>query len=320
MKFFPSDTTWSLTRLAAGAVLALGAGFTTGCADTDMAEESEHETLQLAVGDTSCCAEGEECYCRSEQPSITSRNGTYRVSRYTIPRSSQHGGGTVYYPGDVEGKFSGAVFCPPFTGSQMMYAAWGPFLASHGISLVTMDTRSVMDSVQSRGTQLAAMVAQYRGEATRAGSPINGKLDAQRIGTMGWSMGGGATWIAANKDKTLKSSISFAGHNLTGGGAGNSRATTVPSLQLAGQADTGILGGMGQSQGVYNIIPASTPKMLYVVRGVGHMSWGSPNAPTATAGGYMLAWEKAFLDGDQRWKALLKQKPANASEWKTNVQ
>ena len=319
-----NETSWPVARLAAGAHLLLrppcgDEGTSDDGFDTENAPLAQ-EAAAPAEGETAApagdCPAGAICHDATPSAS-TSRAGTHKVERYTIPRSSEHGGGTVYWPGDVE-SFSGAVYCPPLTGVQRMYADWGPFLASHGIALVTMDTRSTSDSVQSRGGQLAAMVKQFRGDATRSGSPIAGKLNPQRIGTMGWSMGGGATWIAAAKDPTLKSSISMAGHNATGGGAGNSRGTTVPSMQLAGQTDTTILGGMGQSQGVYGIIPESTPKILYVVRGVGHMSWGGPTAATASAGEMTLAFQKTFLDGDTRWKKFLV-KPANASEWKSNI-
>ena len=319
-----NETSWPVARLAAGALLLLGTacGDAGTAADEALDEVAETVTLGQEAAPPAEAAPAGDCpqgaICHDEAPSAsTSRAGSHKVERYTIPRSSEHGGGTVYWPGDVE-SFSGAVYCPPLTGVQRMYADWGPFLASHGIALVTMDTRSTSDSVQSRGGQLAAMVKQFRGEATRSGSAINGKLNPQRVGTMGWSMGGGATWIAAAKDATLKSSISMAGHNATGGGAGNSRGTTVPSMQLAGQTDTTILGGMGQSQGVYGIIPESTPKILYVVRGVGHMSWGGPTAATASAGEITLAFQKTFLDGDTRWKKFLV-KPANASEWKSNI-
>jgi dienelactone hydrolase len=312
-----NETSWPVARLAAGALLLLGAACGDAGTSADEGLETDYEEAkplaQEVAGD--CPA---DAICHDEAPSAsTSKAGSHKVEKYTIPRSSEHGGATVYWPSDVE-SFSGAVYCPPLTGVQAMYAQWGPFLASHGIALVTMDTRSTQDSVQSRGGQLAAMVKQFRGEATRSGSPINGKLNAQRVGTMGWSMGGGATWIAAAKDATLKSSISMAGHNATGGGAGNSRGTSVPSMQLAGQTDTSILGGMGQSQGVYGIIPESTPKILFVIRGVGHMSWGGPTAATAAAGEMTLAFQKTFLDGDTRWKKFLV-KPANASEWKSNI-
>jgi dienelactone hydrolase len=271
-----------------------------------------------ATGSGACCSDG-NCYCRGDAPTKSSAEaGPYKAESYTIARSSEHGGGTVYYPTDAEPPFAGAVICPPLTGVQAMYKDWGPFLASWGIVLVTMDTKSTQDSVQSRSVQLAAMVKQFRAEKDREGSALKGKL-GDRIGTMGWSMGGGATWIAAAKDPTLKSSISLAGHNATGGGANNSKGTMVPSMQLNGATDTSILGGLGQSDGVYDIIPETTPKLIYVVRDKGHFEWGGPKAAGPAAGEFVLAFQKTFLEGDARWKQFLLTKPANASTYKTNI-
>lgn len=41
---------------------------------------------------------------------------------------------------------------------------------------------------------------------------------------------------------------------------------------MNGATDTTILGGMGQSSGVYDAISDNIAKILYEVRGVGHMS------------------------------------------------
>jgi hypothetical protein len=299
-------------------------------ADTDAATALPATDATTATGDDAgptdpgpkgsgtCCPDG-ACYCRGDAPTKSSAEaGPYKVANYTLARSSEHGGGTVYYPMDAEPPFAGSVICPPLTGVQAMYKDWGPFLASWGIVLVTMDTKSTQDSVQSRSVQLAAMVKQFRAEKDREGSQLKGKL-GDRIGTMGWSMGGGATWIAAAKDPTLKSSISLAGHNATGGGANNSKGTTVPSMQLNGATDTSILGGMRQSDGVYDIIPETTPKLIYVVNGKGHFDWGGPKVAGAASGEFVLAFQKTFLEGDTRWKQFLLSKPANASIYKTNI-
>ena len=69
---------------------------------------------------------------------------------------------------------------------------------------------------------------------------------------------------------------------------------------MNGATDTTILGGMGQSSGVYDAISDNIAKILYEVRGVGHMSWMSPtNAGNASAE-MALAFQKTFLEGDRR--------------------
>jgi hypothetical protein len=238
-----------------------------------------------------------------------------------MPNVVGYGAGTVYYPTDAEPPFAGAVFCPPLIGVQMMYAQWGPFLASYGIVLETIDTYTTSDIVDTRATEQAAAVEQLRGENTRQDSPLFGKMSNNRVGIMGWSMGGGATWISASRDETLKSAISVAGHNMTSPAAMTcSGATKVPSMQLNGAQDTTILGGLGQSDGVYALIPETVPKLIYVTSLAGHMTWGGPNAAGGpNPGKFVLAFQKSFLEGDKRWIKFLLEKPEDATTFNTDI-
>ncbi|MBN1654708.1 MAG: hypothetical protein JXA30_13135 [Deltaproteobacteria bacterium] len=267
-----------------------------------------------------CCPDG-DCICRGEEPVASSNeNGPYQYESYVMPSPQGYRAGTVYYPTDAEPPFAAAVFCPPLTGVQIMYAAWGPFLASWGIVLETIDTITPADIVDSRATQQQAAIEQLRAENTRPDSPLFGKL-SDRFGAMGWSMGGGATWITASVDPALKSAITLAGHNMTSPVAMTCSArTAVPSMQLNGAQDMTILGGLGQSNGVYNLIPDTTPKLLFVVNTTGHFGWSGPNAPlSANPAKFLLAFQKGFLEGDMRWKKFLVEKPADAAVFQTNV-
>ena len=134
---------------------------------------------------------------------------------------------------------------------------------------------------------------------------------------MGWSMGGGATWINAAKSGP-KTALTLAGHNATATSTASKGASTkCPMLLMNGATDTTILGGLGQSEGVYNNIPSGISKVLYVVALAGHMDWGAPDGLLVpNAGKIALAFQKTYLDGDTRWKAYIKN-PGDASTWKT---
>jgi dienelactone hydrolase len=246
------------------------------------------------------------------------RNGPARAASYTagFPRGADYGGVTVYYP--AEGSdLAGVVMCPGFTALRSSIAGWGPFFASHGIVLVTMDTVTTLDPVPQRARGLANALASLKRENTRAGSPLNGRMSADKYGLSGWSMGGGGTWIASNKDRTLKSAVTLAGHNATAGGAGISRGATVPTLMMNGATDNTILGGMGQSEGAYGAIAATTPKILYVMNGEGHFSWGTPRTNGNASGRYMMAWQKTYLLGDESYKSVLAEKGPKAAKWQS---
>lgn len=256
--------------------------------------------------------------CRSEAPGSYSGNGPYGYRSYTLSRLQTPGGATVYYPANAEPPFSGMVFTPPYTGIQAMYAAWGPFFASHGMVLVTMDTTTTLDTVDQRASQQKTMLNVLKQENTRTGSPLRGKLDTSRLGAVGWSMGGGATWINAAEYSGLKTAMSLAGHNMSAMDI-NSKGynTRVPTLLFNGALDLTYLGGLGQSDGVYNAIPAGIPKVFYEVSSAGHFDWGSPTAANRSVAGIALAFQKAFLDGDTRWVTYIKRPSSDVATWRT---
>ncbi|MFD1217604.1 dienelactone hydrolase family protein [Microbulbifer celer] len=252
-----------------------------------------------------------DAICRDEySPGNYSDNGPYDYDSYTMPYLSTPGGATVYYPTDAAPPYSLLVFTPPYTGTQPWYRDWGPFFASHGIVMVTMDTRTTLDSVDSRARQQQDVLDAMKGENTRFGSPLRGQLDTSRFGATGWSMGGGATWISSAEYSGLKTAMSFAGHNLTAVDSDSSgRNTRIPTILFNGALDTTYLGGLGQSDGVYRNIPWGVPKLFYEVSNVGHFDWGGPEDANRYVGQLALAFQKTFLDGDTRWAQYLDRPP-----------
>jgi dienelactone hydrolase len=276
---------------------------------------------QALEEDTSCCSNA-DCVCRGSDPttSTVNRNGPFRVGSYSLGfRLRSFGGGTVYYPTDATGALSAVVMCPGYTARQSSIADWGPFFASHGIVLLTIDTATTFDQVAQRADELLDALDELKGENTRTGSPLQGKLSRTRYGLAGWSMGGGGTWIATRDHPELKSAVTLAGHNATAGGALTAAGSRVPTLMLNGATDVTILGGLGQSEAAYNAIPNSTPKLLYVMALEGHFSWGTPRTNSNAAGRYVLAWEKVFLEGDPRYRKFLLERGPLATTFQSNL-
>ncbi|MEZ5506326.1 MAG: hypothetical protein R3F38_10250 [Gammaproteobacteria bacterium] len=64
-----------------------------------------------------------------------------------------------------------------------MYAAWGPFFRIPGIVLVTMDSRTTLDTVDQRASQQKEVLdVLKKAENTRSSGPLRGKLDTTRLG------------------------------------------------------------------------------------------------------------------------------------------
>jgi hypothetical protein len=217
--------------------------------------------------------------------------------------------GKVHYPASAEPPFAAVALCGGFTNTGPEMDAWGTFYASHGIVTVIVTTLG-SDIPAVRATKLLAAIDELKMENADAMSPLFGKL-AGRFGTSGYSMGGGGTTLATEQDMTLRSSVGLAPWTPDG--------TTVqtPTLLLCDSADT--VAPCNMAQGAYGQIGDSVPKMLLNINGVTHFDWFGPtDAGMGTSGKYALAFQKLYLEGDERWRSLLLTMPSNAMQM-TNI-
>ncbi|HKU40055.1 MAG TPA: hypothetical protein VJR89_17970 [Polyangiales bacterium] len=258
--------------------------------------------------------------CRGPMPTMQGSMGTakgpYQTMSYTsgFRNGPDFAGATIYYPtGDAEPPFGCVTVVPGFTAYQSSIRQWGPFLASHGIITMTIDTNTTSDPPATRARALMDALMSCTGENDRMGSPINGKIAKDRLGVSGWSMGGGGTLIASAMNPTLRAGVSFAAWGPSGGS--NNK---VPVLMFEATADP-LAASM--SDGFYAQTPESTPKMLFEVQGSSHNVANSPTNHMGIIGLYGLSWWKVFLEGDERYKPfLLAPKPSiTTSKFKHNL-
>ncbi len=247
------------------------------------------------MGTGSCC-EGGDCLCHGPDPmELTSSRGPFDVDSYSITE------GTVYYPTDATPPFAAVAICGGLFNTGPEMESWGPFYASHGIVTIITWTGAA-DQPATRGRALLGAIAGLKEENTNSGSPLSGKL-AGRYGTSGYSMGGGGTTIAASEDATLKTSVGLAAYGGTG------TRVQVATLLLCGTSDG--TAPCSMSRGDYTQTPETTPKMLLQISGATHFSWFGPaDAGRGTSGQYALAFQKVFLEGDERWRPLLLEEPS----------
>jgi dienelactone hydrolase len=177
---------------------------------------------------------------------------------------------------------------------------------------LTIGTNTPTDSAEARADGLLDALDTLRAEDERAGSPLAGKLAADRLGVMGWSMGGAGTLIAASNNPSLKAAITLAAWS-----PGEEFSDdAVPTLLLAGNADE-VAGG--QSQEFFVSLPSSTPKMLFEVADGGHEIGNDPENADGEVGRYGLSWLEVFLVGDERYRPFLEEKPSRASDFRQNL-
>jgi dienelactone hydrolase len=253
---------------------------------------------------------------RGDAPTLESatREGPFQVTTFSagLRDGPDYGSQTMHVPEGAEPPFAAVAVVPGFLAAESSIAAWGPFLASHGIVTLTIGTNSPIDSPDLRAQALLDALATIEAENARSGSPLEGQVDVERLGIMGWSMGGGGTLIASSSTPSLRAAITLAAWS-----PGVSFSSEqVPVLLFAGGSDT-VAGG--QSQGFFTSIPESTPKMLFEVQGGSHSVANNPSGGNGEVGRYGLSWLKVFLEGDQRYRPFLLQDPSQGSDFRQNL-
>ena len=244
------------------------------------------------LGPGMCCPDG-KCLCRAEPPSTLSGDkGPHTPAQFEIA-----GLGCVFYPSDAPPPYAAVALADGFGGSggcdSVQIGEWGPLYASHGIVAMIIDT-GTGDQASLRGEELTAGITALKAENDKSESPLFGKL-AGRYGTSGFSMGGGGSAYAAQADKTLLSSVAIMPWNTDAAAVGGS----VPTLIVCGDNDAV---APCSAYGTKAYTKAEGPKMRATISSDYN---GQPSAAMGASGGYALAFQKLFLEGDERWRPLL---------------
>ncbi len=210
------------------------------------------------------------------------------------------GGGTIYYPANVNQELAAISIAPGFTNTQSAVAWWGPILASHGFVVITINTNSRFDQPESRGRQLDSALSYLIDEGNRSGSPISGLIDENRLATMGFSMGGGGALRSAARNR-LSASVPLAPWNI---GGNDFEDIEVPTMIMACENDGTAPVGIHASP-FYNTIPGSTDKALMEINNGPHNCANGNNSNNALLSTYGVSWMKRFLDKDRRFSQFL---------------
>jgi hypothetical protein len=295
----------SSTGLDAGATTGGPSVADAGVGSADAGASTDAGSSTGGGGDSGTCCPTGDCLCHGPVPTrLGPAKGPFKTASLRLST------GTAYYPTDAMPPFAGISICPGFSNTGPEMTDWGPFYASWGIVTVVTNTGG-LDDPSTRGRLLIGSISALKAENTKSGSPLNGKMSG-RYGTSGYSMGGGGTTYASSSDPTLKSSVGLAAWEPVG------RNIKVPTLLMCGSAD--LVAECFHTDQSYDAIPATTPKMKIVITGAEHLaSWFGPDqAGGGVSGGYALAFNKVYLEGDTRWKSLLLTKP-QGHEMITNI-
>ncbi|CAN7216742.1 poly(ethylene terephthalate) hydrolase family protein [Rhizobacter sp. LjRoot28] len=228
--------------------------------------------------------------------SLAADRGPMAFSQFTVSRPSGYRAGTVYYPTNAGGTVGAIVVVPGFTAYQSDVNWWGPRLASWGFVVMTIDTFTTADQPDSRSRQQLAALDQLAALGNTPGNPIYGKVDASRMGVMGWSMGGGGSLVSTRTRPSIKASIPFAPWNndsLFG-------SVSTPTLIIACQAD--VIAPTYLHAGPFYMSLNSTKAYMEMTGGT-HYCANSINTDKNIIGAKGVAWMKRFMDNDTRFTA-----------------
>jgi dienelactone hydrolase len=234
---------------------------------------------------------------------LEATTGPFQTSTLTLSASATpgFGAGTVYYP-NTAGSYAAVAVVPGYLATQSSVNWWGPRLASHGFVVVVFDTNSTSDQPPSRATQLMSALNYIVTLSGQSGHVLFGKVDGNRLGVMGWSMGGGGAFLAARDNPSLKAAIPFAPWVTTT----NYSAIQVPTLVIACENDS-VASVSSHASPSYESIPTTVSKAYAEVNGGSHSCAGSgaSSAVKAKLGKYGVAWMKRFMDNDTRYSPFL---------------
>jgi len=214
---------------------------------------------------------------------------------------------TIFYPLTLSfaPPSGAAVLVPGYTATQEMYDWWGPALASLGIVVMIIDTNDPRDTFQPRKEAHIAAIEFLKTEIGNSESPINGKVDTNKLAIMGHSLGGGAALAAAQElGSEIKAVVPLMPYccELGESFSGNYSGLTVPTLIFASSEDT-VAPPAGHARALYDSIADSTNK-AYV-----EFAEGTHNLPTnggtelANQARFTFAWLKLQMDGNAAYAA-----------------
>ena len=251
----------------------------------------------------------------AQTPSLEAlgRQGPYQVAWYTqLPSVPEFSGATLYFPANKAQDFGGVVISPGFFERQENISWWGNYLASHGFAVITFDTNELNDLPPLRADALLATIGLLRGENSRQGSAVRGKILQDSMAVMGHSMGGTAALLLANeKSDEIKAAIPF---NAGGVPNANFSSVAVPTLVIAGEIDR-LAPVNDHAWSHYQTLTNEVPRMYMEVEGGNHFIANTaevenerlrPNIDVhELVGGMTVAWLKLFLDGEEEYRELL---------------
>ncbi|PTU74670.1 alpha/beta hydrolase family protein [Pseudomonas mangrovi] len=242
-------------------------------------------------------------------------NGGERVCTYTSGLTSfSYRSARVSYPCNLSGTAPATTLTGGFTNTKEDMYWLADHLSSHGYIVITMTPTNTLGTPLTWETAHKGGIDKLRSENSRFGSAIRGKVDTNRLGIMGFSMGGGGTLLAAaDLGSQVKTAVPLA--PWLGTLYPSYRNISAKTLIISGSSDT--VAFPSTIAGYYRNLPSGLTRGLAEVRGASHFDWfgfTASNAQQTRFKTLTTAWLKTYLTGDTSYQTYF-----NGTEHNRNV-
>jgi predicted dienelactone hydrolase len=229
--------------------------------------------------------------------------GPYTTANYDNGvQNAEYGDATVYYPTNASAPFAAVALCPGYLQTKDDLVWLAQMLASHGIVALTLTPEDNFAGAAPRAVDLTAALNELRGENTRAGGPLLGKLDLTRLGVLGHGYGGAAALSVANSQGTqLRAVVPLASWD-------TASYPNVKAAALFVAAEDDVFAPVASNAFAhYGSIPAPIKKVFAELDNAGHfVSVGNPsNALKGLQTRHVLSFLKIYLEDDTRYQTYV---------------
>jgi predicted dienelactone hydrolase len=217
----------------------------------------------------------------------------------TVRSASGFGGGTIYAPRSGN-NLPVIALSPGYTERQSAVSWYGPLFANAGFVVITIDTNSTLDQPAARGRQLNAALDHV---VTRSG--VSNRVDRNRLGAGGHSMGGGGSLSAAASNSRILATLPLAPWHGTKSWSQLSAASLIVAAQNDSVAPTS-----SHARRFYDSM--RSPKIYMELSRASHnVTNRSNSAISARAVPFM----NRYLKGDQSAESALCSAPSGTSRY-----
>jgi hypothetical protein len=236
------------------------------------------------------------------KPAIdTGEAGPYKTATYSEGLTDQaYQSAIVHYPVNAP---TPKVAATSLSGGyqmkkeQMLWLA--ERLASHGFIVMTFtptEIGTLNPGIWATGHK--GVIAKLKTENEREGSPIKGKVNVERLGISGFSMGGAGTIVAINELGTsVKAAVPICAYRP------KVVSVSVPTMFITGTRD--VLADPRPIIASYESMSSGAPKSLVNINGMRHSDVYDPPNQQRNIARYLIAWYQMHLVGNESYLTYL---------------